>query len=123
LREAAEKEREVLKYWDVIKFTEFSTGADKKDRLVQEDHLEVNCRVDFGNAPVELFRVELFHLRAKSDRFKVIDMARQDGEGPVVRYGCSFRIEDYGLQTINARIRPADDVVGDLHPELIKWAE
>ncbi len=45
---------------------------------------------------------------------------KQDGEG---HYTCSFKIEGYGPQNINVRIRPANKIVENLHPELIKWAD
>ena len=35
----------------------------------------------------------------------------------------SFEIAEHGLLGVNARIRPADPVLRDLHPELIKWAQ
>ncbi|MHC4622446.1 MAG: alpha-glucan family phosphorylase [Planctomycetota bacterium] len=123
LKEASKKERKILEHWDTITFGDFYTDADKKDHLVNQDHLGVNCSVSLNEAPPELFCVELFYMLANGRRFKIIPMQLQNHQGTLAHYECSFELEGYGLQNINARIRPADETIQDLHPELIKWKE
>ncbi len=123
LKEATEQAREIVTYWDSIKFTAVAVNADKKDRLVEGDHLEVSCTVDFGQAQPKLFSVELFYMLGDKSRFEVIPMQLQGKERTLAHYKCSLLIEGYGLQNINARIKPANQIVQDLHPELIRWAE
>jgi len=121
LKQLDEKEQKILKYWDGIKFTSFSTSADKKDFLIEEDNLQVSCSVDLSQAPPELFTVELCYILDNDNNYKIIPMQPQDPKGSIANYECSFKIEGYGLQNINARIKPADGNIQDLHPELVKW--
>jgi hypothetical protein len=55
--------------------------------------------------------------------YKFIAMELQNSENTVAHYHCSFEIVGYGLQNINVRIKPANRILQDLHPELIKWKE
>jgi starch phosphorylase len=123
LKEATEKEQDILKYWDGIKFTDFSTNVDKKDHLVEAERIEVHCTVDLNHAPAELFCAELFYMLDNDSRFKIIPMQPRYNENTLVHYECSFEIEGYGLQNINARIKPANETVQDLHPEWVKWKD
>jgi len=122
LRGAVDQQRRVLACWDKITFTEFSTNAERKSHLVETDALEVTCAVDLGQERSELFCVELFYALGQ-DQFTLIPMHLKERSGNAAHYYCSFEIRGYGKQTLNARIRPADPIVQDLHPELIKWAE
>jgi starch phosphorylase len=123
LKETTKQEQAILKYWDDVKLVNFSTNIDKKEHLVEADCIEASCTVNFGDAPSELFCVELFYmLRNKSD-FKIIPMEIKSRENTHGHYQCHFEVEGYGLQNINVRIKPADETVQDLHPELIKWKE
>lgn len=123
LKEATKQEQVILKYWDDIEFINFSTNIDKKEHLVEADRIEAWCTVNLGEAPPELFCVELFYmLRGKND-FKIIPMETKGRENTLGYYKCHFELEGYGLQNINVRIKPANEVVRDLHPELIKWNE
>jgi len=123
LRAAVEREPQILKHWETIKFTDFWTNLDKKDRLFEGDRLEIRCAVDLDKARPELFCVEFFYMLANSNSFKIIPMQLQSRKGTLAYYECSFEIKGCGLQSINARIKPADQTVQDLHPELVKWKD
>jgi hypothetical protein len=123
LKTAAEEEKDVMKYWDIIKITSFSTDLAKKSRLTKGDTVNTQCSVRFGPAPIELFTVELFYMLDNNSRFKIISTQLQNKSDGSADFTCSFKIEDYGLQNINIRIKPANKIVQDLHPELVKWAE
>jgi len=112
----------VLSYWDRIGFREFSTNAERRTRLEETDSLEVTCAVDLDQAPSELFAVELYYGQ-NDGQYTLLPMDLKERTGGLARYQWSFQIKGYGKQTLNARIRPADPVVQDLHPELIKWAQ
>ena len=115
-------EQQIRNNWDSIRFVGFQTNVDGHRHLVESDRLEVTCSVDFGRAPSDLFRVELFYLIG-ADSFKAIPMERQQPhENPAVYRAC-FKIEGYGQQNINARIRPASDILHGLYPDLIKWRD
>jgi hypothetical protein len=85
--------------------------------------VEARCTVDFDGASPELFGVELYFGRSETDDLNVLPMTPEDTEGPTRSYTCSFDIAEHGLLSMNARVRPLDPVLQDLHPELIKWAQ
>ncbi|MFZ0035475.1 MAG: alpha-glucan family phosphorylase [Sedimentisphaerales bacterium] len=123
LKEAEQEENDVLKYWDKIRITSFTTDVEQKDRLTKGDIVNVQCSVQLNHVSVELITVELFYMLDNKSKFKIVPMQLQSEENTVAGYQCTFEIEEYGLQNINVRIRPANKIVQDLHPELIKWAE
>jgi starch phosphorylase len=123
LESAVQEEKDVLKYWNYIKITSFLTDIEKKEHLIKGELATIECSVQTGRAPAELFSVELFYMLDTNSRFKVIPMQLESMKNQIARYKCSFEVEGYGLQDINVRIRPANEIVQDLHPELIKWAE
>ena len=122
LRKAVDQQRRVLACWDRIRFTEFSTNAERKTYLTETDSLEVTCAVDLDQEPSDLFSIESFYA-LDEEQFILIPMQVKDRSGNIARYQGSFQIKGYGKQTFNARIRPADPIVQDLHPELIKWSQ
>lgn len=122
LRDAAELEKQVLLYWDNVAFVHFSTSIDKSEYVSESDSVSVECTVNMGQAPLELFSVEVVYMRDNKSSFRIMPMKLQKREGSLAYYSCSFRLEGYGMQNMDARIRPADEVVRDLYPELVKWA-
>jgi len=123
LKEATSQEQLLLEHWDDVEFVHFATNMDTKDQLSETDVLEVQCAVNLGRGPAELFSVELLYMLDNEGKFKIVPMQRQSQKGAVAYYGCSLAIEGYGLQSLNARIKPSNEVLQDLHPELIKWAQ
>lgn len=123
LRRALGGEASLLEHWGRVVIRDVSTTVDTKDRVCQGDRVEVRCVVDFLGAPAELFGVELFLRYGDKDEFKVLAMQRGEAEGTSVPYTGTFEIAEHGLLGMNARLRPADPVLQDLHPELIKWAQ
>lgn len=124
LKDVAQEEKQVLKYWDNIKITPFSTDIEKKERLTKGDTVNVQCTVQLNQAPPQLFCAELFYMLDDNSSFKIIPMSLQKTKENVpASYQCSFEIEGHGLQNINVRIKPANEIVQDLHPELVKWSE
>ncbi|MFA5251018.1 MAG: alpha-glucan family phosphorylase, partial [Phycisphaerae bacterium] len=123
LRSAVQEEKDCVKYWDNIKITSFSMDLLKKNHLTKGEIINAQCSVRFGPAPIELFTVELFYMLDNNNRFVIIPAQLQNKSDGSADFTCSFKIEDYGLQNINIRIKPANKIVQDLHPELVKWAE
>jgi len=123
LRKALQGEQSVLDHWDKINIRDLSTSVDKKDRVSQGERVDVRCTVDFDGAAPDLFGVELYLGRSDKDDFHLIPMTVGDTEGSSRSYTCSFDIAEHGLLSMNVRVRPADPVLQDSHPELIKWAQ
>ena len=123
LKDAVLEEGEVIRSFDKIRLTSFSTDADNKELLTKSDRVEAECRVDYNGADSKLFTAELFYMLDGSSKFKIIPMQPVSTDRSVVQYKCSFEIEGYGIQNINVRVRPANEIIQDLHPELIKWKD
>ncbi|OQA02647.1 MAG: Glycogen phosphorylase [Planctomycetes bacterium ADurb.Bin401] len=120
LRTAAGQEKDLIKYWDYIKIASYSSDIDEKEKLVKGDTVNVRCNVQTGQISSEMISVELFYLMDNNTKYKIIPMEMGGSAG---EYKCTFEIEGFGLQGINVRVRPANKIIQDLHPELIKWAE
>ena len=118
-----QEEGEVIRSFDKIRLTSFSTDADNKELLTKSDRVEAECRVDYNGADSKLFTAELFYMLDGSSKFKIIPMQPVSTDRSVVQYKCSFEIEGYGIQNINVRVRPGNEIIQDLHPELIKWKD
>ncbi|TFG46166.1 MAG: alpha-glucan family phosphorylase, partial [Candidatus Brocadiia bacterium] len=121
LKEASAKENDLLKYWDAIELIDLSTNVDDKDFLTEGDRLEVTCTVNLDKSPTDLVCAELFYMLPGDESFRIVPMQFQDRKGALAHYQCSFDIKQCGLQNINVRVKPADTILQDLHPEMIKW--
>ena len=122
LKNAVSQEREILKCWSLLGFTDFSTSLDRQEHVTEGDKIEVRCTVNLDRAPAELFAVELFYMFDNKRSYKVMPMTLKNREGNLAYYECSCEIEGYGLHNINIRLKPADPTVQDLHPEWVKWS-
>jgi hypothetical protein len=123
LKESVSQESQVLKYWDVIKLSAFTTNIDKKLRLVEGDAVEVQCSLNVDAAPLELFKVELFYTFNENKEYTIIPMEPMGKDGGVAQYKCAFNLTGYGLQNMNVRVKPADETIENLHPEMLKWID
>jgi starch phosphorylase len=123
LKEAMVEEKEVLKYWNGLKLMHFSTDADKRESIKEGDSIHVDCTVNLGEAQPAIFAVELFYLINAKRNYKIIPLTLEKKEENTGYYKGSFTIEGHGLQNINVRIIPANDIVRDIHPELLIWKD
>lgn len=121
LKDISKHEQEIVKCWDKLAITDFTTSLDKMEHIAEGDSVQVHAAVDFDNAQAELFAVELFYMFDNRKNYKVIPMKLTKQENNKIYYECSFAIEGYGLQNINVRLKPADPTIQALHPEFIKW--
>ena len=123
LKQAVEEEKEFLRHWDDIKITSFSTSIEQKDRLAEGESMDVECGIQFGQAQPELFKVELFYMYDGDDSYKVLPMELAQKQGDMTYYKHSLALEGYGNQGLNVRIKPANVIIQDVHPELIEWKD
>ena len=123
LKDAMALEREILKTWKNVKITAFTTDVDMLSYLVEGRVVNAECVVALGNAAPELYCVELFYQYRDQGDHEIIPMSLTSNQGGVAQYRCAFETRGSGLQHINARIRPAGDIIQDLHPEMIRWKD
>ncbi len=123
LRKAFQGRDALLNNWDRVVIRDLFTTVDRKDHVCQGEKVEVRCMVDFHGAPVDAFGVELYLNQNNVDEFTVIPMTGGEMQGHSRTYTCSFDIVEHGLLSMNVRIRPADPILRDSHPDLIKWAQ
>ncbi len=123
LRKAFRGEDALVRDWEKVTIRDLTTTVDRKDRVCQGEEVEVRCMVDFQGAAADAFGVELYLSPTDSEEFTVIPMTAGEMEGQSRPYTCTFEITEHGLLSMNVRIRPADPILRDSHPELIKWAQ
>ncbi len=123
LKEAVKEEELVLKYWDSVKLTSFAVSGTKKEKLTEGEIVEVRCGVNFGQAPPELFTVELFYMYDQETVYETLPMQPKQRQGNLMYYTYSLEMKGYGSQSLNVRVKPANLVIQDIYPQLIKWAD
>lgn len=123
LKESIGEEKAVLQHWDEINFINSSVNIEKNEQITEGKEVQAQCQVWLGQIPPQFLKIEVFYLYDKEKTFKIIPMKLKETNEGGSFYECSFKIEGYGPQDINIRVRPADKIVENLHPELIKWAD
>lgn len=123
LKKACRQEQQVLEYFDDIEPAYFTTDMEKKDHITEGESVEIRCAVKFNHAKPELFTVELFYLYDQANNYKILPMKLTAAKDGLTYYKHSLKISNYGPQSLNIRIKPADPILQDIHPELIKWIE
>ncbi len=123
LKQAAEEEKKILKCWDDIAITSFKTNIEKKDHFTEGEVMDVVCGVRFGQTTPELFTVELFYIYDEEKTYKILPMESTHSQGGITYYKYSLELKGYGTQSLNVRIKPANEIIQDIRPELIKWKD
>ncbi len=123
LKEAISEEKEVLKFWDNVNFVSVNTNIEKREHLIEGEHLEIDCTVKLADAPPELFTVEIFYIYNQQRAYKILPMELSQQKDGTATYKHSLKIEGYGPQNLNIRIKPANKILQDIHPQLVKWKD
>ncbi|MDD5454991.1 MAG: hypothetical protein PHW62_05805, partial [Candidatus Ratteibacteria bacterium] len=121
LKEAVAEEKVVLQHWNEVNFIDFSVNIDQDEQITEGKEIQAKCQVWLGEIPAQFLKVEVFYLYDEEKTFETIPMELEQTTGNGSFYKCSFKLLGYGPQDINARVRPANKIVENLHPELIKW--
>lgn len=121
LKHAIQQEKIVLEYWEQIKIISFALG--KKETLTEADIVEVKCSVRFGPASPELFIAELFYMFDRDRTYKILPMQLTQEHEDLFNYTYPLELEGFGPQSLNVRIKPANQIIQDIHPELVKWMD
>jgi starch phosphorylase len=122
-KEVSQEEAELVRCWDGVRIMECSCDADSKQHIVEGQELEAKCVVEYGQANVEALAVELFYMYHDGQEYEVVAMKLDKQQDGKAYYSTKFAIKGYGLQSFNVRVRPANPLVVDCNPELIKWKE
>ena len=121
LKQAMKEEETILKCWDKLQITSLSSSIEKVDHVTEDESIVIECTVDFDAAPAELFKVELFYIYAEEQRYKIFPMELSKKQGSLGHYQYTLKVKGYGSQSMNVRLIPANPILQDIHPELIKW--
>jgi starch phosphorylase len=119
----SQEEAELIRCWDGIRITDCSCNVDKQEHIVEGQDMEVKCTVALGQARSDTVTVELFYMYHESHDFDVTAMTLEKQQDGKAFYSTQLKIKGYGLQSFNVRIRPANPLVADCNPELIKWKD
>ncbi|HSV27646.1 MAG TPA: hypothetical protein VLH60_07110, partial [Sedimentisphaerales bacterium] len=122
-KEVSQEEAELVRCWDGIRITECSCDADRKQHIVEGQELTVTCTVEPGQARLDMLAGELFYMHQEGTEYEVMRMGMDKHQDGKAHYSTKFAIKGYGLQSFNVRVRPANPLVVDCNPELIKWNE
>jgi glycogen phosphorylase len=123
LLSVAQEEAALLqRHWKAISITKFEFARDVSN-LVEGEAIPVDCVVHYGDAPHELCKLELFCARGQPAEIRTVPLEFVRRDGPTALYSGVFTAESCGVQGVNVRIRPANDIVADMHPEMIKWRD
>ena len=123
LKNSLKDEDLILKHWGDIEIVSFLICMKQRDKFTEGEVVEIQAGVRFGQAPPELFKVELFYLYNGETAYKLFPMEISNQNEDITCYQYALEIEGYGSQALNVRIKPADEIVCDIHPELIKWKD
>jgi glycogen phosphorylase len=119
----SQEEAELLGAWEGIRIVEFSTDADKSEHIVEGQEVGVRCAVVLGQARNESVTVELFYMHSEGREYDVLPMKFDGFQDGKACYSTKFTIKGYGIQSFNVRIRPANPLVAECNPEMIKWKD
>jgi starch phosphorylase len=123
LTQAMKEEEAILKCWDKLKITALSTSLEKVDHVTEDESITIECTIDFDAAPAELFKVELFYIYAEQQRYKIFPMELSKKHGSLGHFQYTLKVKGFGSQSVNIRLIPANPILQDIHPELIKWKD
>lgn len=123
LNQAVAEEEAVLKYWENIEIVSFSVGTKRKEIFTEDQVVDIRCGVRFGPAQPKLFNVELYYSYDKNTAHEAPVMEPDSQEEDITYYKILLKMQGYGPQNLNVRIKPANAIVQDIHPELIKWKD
>ena len=123
LKKSLKDEDLILKHWGDIEIVSFLICMKQRDKFTEGEVVEIQVGVRFGQAPPELFVVELFYLHNEETTYKLFPMEISNQHEDITCYRYALEIEGYGSQALNVRIKPANEIVCDIHPELIKWKD
>jgi len=120
---ASQEEAELARVWEAIRVFDCTTDIDKKEHIVEGQELEVRCAIALGQAKSETVMVELFYMYQDGHAFDILTMKLDKQQDGKAYYKTSFKIKGYGMQSFNVRVRPANEIVADCNPEMIKWKD
>ncbi len=123
LKQAMNEEKIVLEHWKNVEIMSLSTNIEKKDHFIEGEIIDVQCGIRFSEVCPEFLRVELFYMYGKEQQHKIMPMELINIENDVMYFEYALEIEGYGVQCLNVRVIPANEIVRDIHPELIKWKD
>jgi len=110
---------EIKKCWNDVVIESVESDINKKNIFAGQT-INNKVIIDSGRINRELLCIELFYKYNESHEVIPLKISEQKEENNIVYTG-SFKIKGSGVQGINIRVRPSDDMIFLSYPEYIKW--
>lgn len=124
LKETVKKYHRIKNIWDKVYIKDIFTDIEKKNILLTNDTIHVECFVYLDEADFSLFDVELFYFLSKEKRYETVKMKFVEKYlDKVAKYDGRLNLKSSGLQSIIVRLVPSDNELKTLYPDLIKWKD
>lgn len=121
LRQSVGIQEKIKEIWSQIRILSCDTSADTRKRLLDNETLDVVCRVDLGHASTDLISAEIYY-EYEEQKFTILPLTLDHQDGSIATFTGSVELMGFGKQRMNVRIRPANALIQDLNPAWVKWA-
>jgi starch phosphorylase len=124
LKETVQKSEQVKKSWSKVYIKEMFTDIDGREVLFINDTIHFECYVYLDEVDPALISIELFSVVEKKHKPTAVPLRFVEKyQDKSAKYEGSFMLEEPGMQSIRARLVPADEDIRVLYPELVQWKE
>jgi len=120
---------EIKKYWNEVEIKDFNLKVKEHNvpvhaasSLKSGDIISIDCYAVLGNAPQELFDIEVYYQDLTNSNYRIIKLDFQEKyDDNVAHYYKEIELQSSGLQGVNLRIRGRNHPYLQHHYQFIKW--
>jgi starch phosphorylase len=124
LKEIVQKSEQVKKCWSKVYIKEVFADIDGREVLFINDTIHFECYVYLDEVDPSLISVELFSVVEKQQKTTAIPLRFVEKyQDKSAKYEGNLTLEEPGMQSIRARLLPADEDIRVLYPDLVQWKE
>jgi starch phosphorylase len=109
----------VNKFWQYVKFIDAQINLHAHEMVCSGERVHITVKVDIGEAPDDLFIVEVFYLNHEQ-LYEIIPLNLSSREKYMATFTGKFQINGSGKQQFNIRLTPNHSNLSSLH-EYVKW--
>jgi starch phosphorylase len=129
LKDMLRTEQEIKKYWNEVEIKDFNLKVKEHNvpvhaasSLKSGDIISIDCYAVLGNAPQELFDIEVYYQDLTNSNYRIIKLDFQEKyDDNVAHYYKEIELQSSGLQGVNLRIRGRNHPYLQHHYQFIKW--